>query len=144
MALVDGRPGTGGGGGVSSVNGDPGPNVIITAASIGAESAPVVQGSPGAPVLVTNLTPVALDASNNEIIYLAGNGGPFMIDLANFSGVKPEGKYLKIVVRGAFALSFTAGGNFVMNGDRRCVANSILNFFCNGATYTEDGGNEIA
>lgn len=145
MPITDNRPsaGSGGGGAVDTVNGQTG-DVVITAASIGATPQPASQGTPASPLLLDDTTPVTLSTTVSETLHVAGDGAPFDIDLANFSGVKPIGANLKIVVYGAFALTFVEGGNFTMNGDRVCVAGSILNFYSDGVGYIEDAGNEIA
>lgn len=143
MPVVDNRPGAiSSGGGVVTINGQSGA-VVLTAATVGAVANPVSQGTSVAPTLIDNTDVVTLDTAKSEILYLAGDGANFNISLANFNNVKAAGLYLKIVVLGAFALTFQEGGNFNMNGDRRCVAGSILNFVSNGVGYTEDGGNEI-
>lgn len=144
MPIADNRPGSiSSGGGVTTINGMSGP-VVLTAASVGAEPAKASQGSPATPLLLTNLTVVPLNTTADEVLYVAGNGGAFNINLANFTGIKAAGKKLEIVVSGAFALTFQQGGNFTMNGNRRTVTDSILTFISNGTKYIEDGGNEIA
>lgn len=145
MPIADNRDqGGGGGGGITSVNGQTGPTVTITAASLGAESAPVSQGSAASPMAIDNSSLVALDTTKNETIYVEGNGADANIDLSNFSGIKPDSKKLYIVVKGIYALTFIPGGIFKMNGNRRMIADSILEFLSDGTNYTEDGGNEIS
>jgi hypothetical protein len=144
MPIVDNRPGSiSSGGGVVTINGQDGA-VVLTADSVGAVGKPVSQGTPIAPLLIDNLDLIALNLTRSEILYLAGDGADFNISMANFTGIKAAGLYLKIVVIGAFALTFQEAGNFNMNGDRRCTFGSILNFTSDGVGYTEDGGNEIA
>lgn len=144
MGVIDNRSNAGSGAAiVTSVNGHTG-IVTITSTSLGAKDAPVSQGSAAFPVLIDNLDVITLSTTKDEVLYLAGDGADQTIDLTNFSGLKPSMYYLKIVVSGAYALLVQPGGNFVMNGERRCVAGSILNFFSNGTQYIEDGSNEIA
>lgn len=144
MPIEDNRV-SGSGGGVTSVNGQSGV-VTLTAADVGAADAAdvgqVTQGTAGAPLVITNATVINLNTVKDETLYLSAASDE-TIDLANFTGVKPEGKKLRIIVKGAFALLFQAGGNFIMNGDRRMVLDSAIEFYCDGANYTECP-NEIA
>ena len=143
MALVDNRPGgASSSGGVITINGQNG-NVVISTATLGAVDKPVFQGSALAPLLVNNASLINLSVTKSEILYLQANGADFNLSMANFTGIKPQGLYLKIIIVGAFALTFLEAGNFDMNGDRRSIAGSVLSFTSDGVGYKEDGGNEI-
>lgn len=143
MPIADNRPGAiSSSGGVVTINGQSGA-VVLNAASVGAVATPVSQGSQAAPLVIDNAAVIPLNTSRSEILYLEADGADFNISMANLTGVKAAGLYLKIIVSGAFALTFQEAGNFNMNGNRRCVAGSVLNFISNGVSYIEDGGNEI-
>lgn len=143
MSITDNRGGASSG--ITSVNGQSSGAVVITPASLGISNAQVVaQGSAGVPLDVAAGDPVTLNTSSSEVLYLRGNGANQTISLSDFSGVKPNKCTLEIIVVGIYALLFQPGGNFVMNGNRRCVADSILRFISDGTKYIEDGGNEIS